>query len=316
MFKKRSIGWTFTALVPAFLLYGAFFAPPWSFPIDSYVRVTQGSSAQEIAEHLKSRGLIRSAVLFDAAIRWYGDTNVIAGEYYFDRRQSLLTIARRITTGDFAVEPTKILVPEGTSVRGIVDLLSQVPEFDTKAFYELAKDKEGRLFPDTYFILPGEDPVAVLKRFEDNFKAQVSQSQVALALSTFGKPLDEILVMASILEKEANNSRDRRLIAGILWSRIELGIPLQVDAVFPYIIGRGSYNLTRKDLQTDSPYNTYVYKGLPPGPITNPGLDAIMDAITPVETDYLFYLADRSGTTYYSVTYEQHLNNRAKYIGS
>ncbi|MDZ4226130.1 MAG: endolytic transglycosylase MltG, partial [Patescibacteria group bacterium] len=229
---------------------------------------------------------------------------------------SVLKVARRVTSGDFDVEPIKITVPEGTSVRGITELLKEVPDFDTQAFYELAQDKEGRLFPDTYFILPGEDPALVLQRFEDNFKAQVTQTQVALAVSAFGRPFEEVVVMASLLEKEANNSRDRRLIAGILWSRIELGIPLQVDAVFPYIIGKGSHNLSRADLRTDSPYNTYTNKGLPPGAITNPGLSAILDAVTPIETDYLFYLADRGGTTHYSVTYEQHLNNRAKYLGS
>jgi len=314
--RKRTTGWALAALLPCMLLYGVFFAPPFSFPIDSYVRLTQGSAAKDVAEHLKDRNIIRSTFMFEAALRWYGDTSIIAGEYYLTGRQGVFTIARRITSGDFDVEPIKITVPEGTSVRGITALLSAVPDFDSEAFYEIAKDKEGRLFPDTYFILPGEDPTLVLKRFEDNFAKQTSQAQVALAVSAFGRPMEEVIVMASLLEKEANNSHDRRLIAGILWSRIELSIPLQVDAVFPYLIGKGSRNLTKADLQTDSPYNTYVNKGLPPGPITNPGLSAILDAVTPTETDYLFYLADRGGTTYYSVTYEQHLRNRAKHLGS
>ena len=317
MFRRRTTGWLL-ATVPLLLLgYGAFFAPPLSFPRDSYVRVAQGSTAADIAVLLKEHKIIRSALVFETAVRWYGDTGIIAGEYYFANSQGLFTVVRRVVSGDFDVEPIKVTVPEGTSVRGITELLKQVPDFETEAFYELAKTKEGRLFPDTYFILPGEDPALVLKRFEDNFNTQVvTNGRVAVAMSALGRPLDEVLVMASLLEKEANNSRDRRLIAGILWSRIELGIPLQVDAVFPYIIGVGSHNLTKVELQTDSLYNTYVHKGLPPGPITNPGLSAILDAVTPIETDYLFYLADRSGTTYYSVTYEQHLRNRAKYMGS
>lgn len=303
-------------MLPFVIFYGALFAPPLSFPGDSYVRVAQGSTAGELASELKDRSIIRSTFVFETVARVFGDTNIIAGEYYFAGPQGLLTVVRRVASGDFAIEPIKVVVPEGTSVRGIAELLKEVPDFDTTAFYELAKDKEGRLFPDTYFILPGEDPSLVLKRFEDNFKAQMTHGQVALAVAAFGRPLEEVLTMASLLEKEANNSHDRRLIAGILWRRIELGIPLQVDAVFPYIIGIGSRNLTRAQLQTDSPYNTYIHKGLPPGPITNPGVSAILDAVTPTKTDYLFYLADRGGTTYYSVTYEQHLQNRAKHIGS
>lgn len=313
---KRKVGWGLVAALPFIILYGALFAPPLSFPADSYVRVAQGSTAADIAAELKERHVIRSALVFETLVRMYGDTSLIAGEYYFAGAQGVLTVAWRFIGGVFEIEPIKVVVPEGTSVRGIVELLKEVPEFDTSAFYELAKDKEGSLFPDTYFILPGEDPALVLKRFEDNFKAQMTHGQVALAIAAFGRPLEEVLTMASLLEKEANNSRDRRLIAGILWRRIELGIPLQVDAVFPYIIGIGSHNLTRAQLQTDSPYNTYVNKGLPPGPITNPGVGAILDAVTPIETDYLFYLADRGGTTYYSVTYEQHLQNRNKHIGS
>ena len=315
-FRRRTVAWSLLALVPLLILYGVFFAAPLSFPADSFMRVAQGSTAEDIAGDLKTRGLIRSTTMFELAAKWYGDRSLIAGEYYFASKQGVLSIAKRLTSGDFDVEPAKITVPEGTSVRGIANMLAEVPDFDEEVFYDLAKTKEGRLFPDTYFILPGEEPATVLQRFEENFQQQMSNPQVAVPIASFGKPLAEVMVMASLLEKEANNSHDRRLIAGILWKRIEMGIPLQVDAVFPYIIGVGSHSLTREDLQTDNPYNTYVHKGLPPGPITNPGISAIIDAVSPTETDYLFYLADRGGTTYYSVTYEQHLRNRAKYLGS
>lgn len=300
----------------AFVVYGIFFAPPRLFPADSYLRVEQGVTVSEISERLKEKSVIRSRFVFQVIAKVFGDRNVIAGEYYFSRPQSSLTIARRLTRGQFDVEPIKITIPEGTSSYGITEMLREVPDFDADAFYELAAAKEGRLFPDTYYISPGEDPKVVIQMMEDNFKAQVNQAGVALAVATFGKPLEEVLVMASLLEKEANNSHDRRLIAGILWNRIENNMLLQVDAIFPYIIGKGTFNVTRAELKTDNPYNTYVHKGLPPGPITNPGLEAIMDAVTPINTDYVYYLSDRKGTMYYSVTYEQHLKNKAKYIGS
>ena len=301
--NNKRVVWICISAFSTVLVYSLFFAPPPSFPVSSYVRIVQGENVSEIAEDLKTRDMIRSKTVFRVLAKLYGDQNVIAGEYFFLNPQSVLTIVRRLVRGTFEVEPVKITVPEGTSVYGITEMLKEVPDFDAAAFYELAAAKEGRLFPDTYFIMPGEDPAVVLRMFEDNFKEQMSEPGVALAIAKFGEPLEEVLVMASLLEKEANNSHDRRLIAGILWERIKNDMPLQVDAVFPYIIGKNSFTITKTELQTDSPYNTYTNKGLPPGAITNPGLEAILDAVTPVETDYVYYLSDRHGTMHYSSTY-------------
>ena len=315
--RKRLVASGTLTVLGSFVIYGAFFAPPPPFPADSYVRVAEGETVAEIATDLKERSIIRSKTVFRVFVRLYGDERVTAGEYYFVEPQSALTIVRRLVHGTFGVLPTKLTIPEGTSVYGIARMLKeQVPEFDAEAFYELAAEKEGRLFPDTYFISPGEDPAVVLRRMEENFNAQVTQAGVALAVAAFGEPFEDIVIMASLLEKEANNSRDRRLIAGILWSRIKNEMPLQVDAIFPYIIGKNSFTITKEELETDSPYNTYTNKGLPPGAITNPGLEAIIDAVTPIDTDYVYYLSDREGTMHYSVTYEQHLRNKRKYIGS
>ena len=134
------------------------------------------------------------------------------------------------------------------------------------------------------------------------------------AIKKSGRTQDEILTMASILEKEASKIKDRQQIAGVLWHRIDVGMPLQVDAVFPYIIGKNTFELTREDLAVDSPYNTYKYKGLPPGPIGNPGLDSILAAATPIKSKYVFFLSDKQGNFHYAVTYAQHLVNKAKYL--
>jgi UPF0755 protein len=120
--------------------------------------------------------------------------------------------------------------------------------------------------------------------------------------------------MASILEEEANNTEDRRIISGILWKRIEKGMALQVDAPFYYLFGKGSSQLTLSDLATTSPYNTYVNKGLPSAPISNPGLDAIKAAINPKSTPYYFYLADRKGITHYATDHDGHVANRNNYL--
>lgn len=130
-----------------------------------------------------------------------------------------------------------------------------------------------------------------------------------------GRTLNEIITMASLIEEEANTKESRRIISGILWQRIKQGMRLQVDAVFPYIMNKFSLQLTKEDLMDDSPYNTYRYAGLPPGPISNPGWDSIYAAIYPAKTSYLYYLSDREGNMYYAKTFEEHKANKAKYLG-
>jgi len=120
--------------------------------------------------------------------------------------------------------------------------------------------------------------------------------------------------MASIIEKESLNGDERQIVSGILWKRISLGMPLQVDATFLYINGKASAELTKDDLNIDSPYNTYRNKGLPPGPINNPGLDAIVAALYPKDSPYLYYLHDKKGKVHYAKTFNEHVANKRKYL--
>jgi len=169
------------------------------------------------------------------------------------------------------------------------------------------------MFPDTYFFHPGQSTETILSVFDNNFRTKMFGVQKQLAAS--GHTLDELVVMASILEKEASKTKDRQMIAGVLWHRIDIGMPLQVDAVFPYIIGKNTFELTTDDLKFDSPYNTYKYKGLPPGPIDNPGLDSIVAAATPIKTKYIYFLSDKNGIFHYATTYAQHMAYRKQYLG-
>jgi len=120
--------------------------------------------------------------------------------------------------------------------------------------------------------------------------------------------------MASLLEEEARTLETRRMISGILWHRIDIDMPLQVDAVFPYILGKNTYEVTLEELKIDSPYNTYKYKGLPFGPISNPGLSSLSAAANPIENDNIFYLADVKGNTYYSKTFDEHKRKKSLYV--
>ncbi|HEV8677630.1 MAG TPA: endolytic transglycosylase MltG [Candidatus Paceibacterota bacterium] len=295
--------------------YSFLLAAPASFPEQTLVAVKKGATLEEVASDLKQQGVIGSATLFELVARIFKGGVVVAGEYALTSPQNVLTMASRITSGDFELVPVKVRVEEGMSAEDITALLKKsVPGFDASGFYALAAPEEGKLYPDTYFILPGEEPALVVFAMTSDFNQHIREVEVASAIAAFGKPLPQVLTMASILEKEAATTQDRRIIAGILWHRIDIGMKLQVDATFSYINGKNSFTLTKADLATDSPYNTYLYKGLPPGPIGSPSIDAIMAAVTPVETSYLYYLSDLNGTVHYSTTYDQHLNKKEQYL--
>jgi len=176
----------------------------------------------------------------------------------------------------------------------------------------LASTSEGFLFPDTYFFLPTASTSAIVEEMRENFNRQTASLQADLLAAD--KSLLEIVTMASIVEKEAYDSEDRRMIAGVLWKRIEAKMRLQVDAVFPYILGKNTFQLTKADLNYDSPYNTYRYAGLPPGPIGSPSLDAITAALNPTESPYWFYLADDEGVTHFAKDFDEHVANKQKYL--
>lgn len=131
-----------------------------------------------------------------------------------------------------------------------------------------------------------------------------------------GRSLEDIIVMASILEGEAKTREDMEIVSGILWKRIEIGMPLQVDTSFVYILGKATEDLTLSDLEVKSPYNTYLYKGLPPGPISNPGLDSIRAAVNPTTTPYLYFLTGNDGKMYYARTFDEHVKNKQKYLNN
>jgi UPF0755 protein len=306
----------FLSGVLVFLIYFISFAPPLTFPAASFVKIKKGQSITETAVQLQEGHIIRSQLLFKVLTRVYGqEARITSGEYFFAAPQPLYTVVHRMMRGDFELTPVRVTIPEGTSVAELTSILKKkIPDFDAEAFLAKAEKKEGYLFPDTYFFLPGVEPETVVAALEDNFNEKIQKQEVLTALAKFGRPLHDVLIMASLLEKEAADMENRRIVAGILWRRISLGMPLQVDAVFPYILGKNTFQVTREDLKVDSPYNTYKYKGLPAGPIANPGLGSILAAVTPVKTNYLFYLTDMDSQFHYSVTYTQHLSNKRKYL--
>ena len=145
-----------------------------------------------------------------------------------------------------------------------------------------------------------------------NFNTKIASSSRDIVAS--GHTLSDIVIVASLIEKEARTIANKRIVAGILWNRLALGMPLQVDAVFGYIFNRDTYSPSFEDLKVDSPYNTYTHTGLPPGPISNPGFDSIDATLHPTKTDYLYYLTGSDNLMHYATTYAGHQTNQRTYL--
>lgn len=297
-----------------FISYLALFRAPSDFPSKKLVEIKEGMPLARISEHLKDLSVIRSELFFEALVTLSaGDSGAISGEYFFAQPISSFSVARKIVNGEYGLTPIKITVPEGSTIYDIARLFDdRFQDFDSVEFLEIVADKEGYLFPDTYLFLPNVKAEQVAREMQYNFKKKIEE--IKEDIISFGEPLKDVIIMASILEKEARTTETRRMISGILWNRLGIGMPMQVDAVFPYINGKNTYTLTLDDLKIDSPYNTYKYKGLPIGPISNPGLDSILAAVNPKKSDNLYYLSDRSGNMYYAEDFDAHKKNKKLYI--
>jgi len=314
--NRRTIVILIATGVIAALMYLFVIQPPENFPTGELVNVPDGETLSQVADDLYQQGAIRSPFVFKVLVKVFGyERGAHAGDYLFKQPESIWSVARAISIGAYGLEPYHIRIPEGATVKEMAAIYSAVlPRFETDAFLAQALPEEGYLFPDTYYFLPNATAATVVQAMRQKFDEE--ELTIATMVQASGHSLHDIVIMASILEREARNPADRRLISGVLWNRLSRGMALQVDATFLYTIGKGSFQLTMKDLTTDSPYNTYTNKGLPPGPIGSPSLDSLEAAAQPTPNGYLYYLADNTGVTHYAKTYQQHLQNKAKYLGT
>jgi len=220
-----------------------------------------------------------------------GDKHISSGDYLFKKGKSVLSVAWQLARGIHGVEPIKITFKEGITKADMAKLLAEkIPSFRKDLFLSDKRSKEGYLFPDTYFIYPLSTTDEILNDITSNFNKKIASIDKDIKAS--GKSLSDIIIMASILEKEAKGKEDAPIISGILWKRIKLGMPLQVDAA----------------------PKTYDESNLPRSPISNPGLSSILYAIHPESSPYLFYLHDDFGQVHYAVDFSEHRSNIAKYL--
>ena len=307
----------FCALVILIALYDVAFSAPYSFAPQTVITINSGSSVDAAAQLLESKSVIRSPKAFDLLVRILAPQKGIkSGDYLFAKKESVFSVAERLIAGKYDLTPVKVTIPEGFDSGQIAQLLSaDMIRFDSSTFLPLARSQEGYLFPDTYFFSPVASNQELVNTMTANFDARTAT--ITPEITAFGRPLSEVIIMASIVEEEAKpetDFTDAQKIAGILWKRLDADKALQVDSPFRYAIGKTTATLTTADLATTSPYNTYINKGLPPTPITNPGLAAILATVTPIATPYWFFLTGDDGKMHYATTFAEHDTNKALYI--
>ncbi len=313
--NKRTGVFLLLVFLAGLSVYIEWVRPPANFPQEELVTVEEGVPLGALALYLEEQHVVRNAFALEVVARLLGgNTAVRAGDYIFKSPKNVVSVAHALITGNFGLEPTRIRIPEGATLADIAQIYDKyLLRFEPNTFIQRTANKEGYLFPDTYYFLPNATEEAVATAMENAFENKVADLLPDIAES--GHTLEEIVIMASLIEKEAWKEDDQRLISGVLWNRIERGMLLQVDATFTYTHNKGTYQITMAELtDEENPYNTYVHKGLPPGAICSPGYSALYAAVHPIESDYLFYLADKDGITHFSATYEEHLQKKRLYI--
>ncbi len=315
-----SIGLFFLGVVFFSLGFGLFLVSPADKGgADQVFIVKEGSSLKEVAGDLEKTGLITNKTLFVlwTRVKGYGK-DIRAGEYALSAAMAPVQLLEILRKGLVILHP--VTIPEGFTTDQIADALAAKGLADKKRFLELTRDRallrqygisgpsfEGYLFPDTYHFSRGMPTLAVLDTMVKRFK-QVVSPLVDKSQGT-GMKFEEVVTLASIVEKETGRPEERPLIASVFLNRLRLGMRLESDPTVIYGIENFGGDLKKKDLTEKTPYNTYVVHGLTPGPIANPGLESIKAVMDPARTDYLYFVSRNDGSHQFSKTLAEH--NRA-----
>ncbi|MDP1845365.1 MAG: endolytic transglycosylase MltG [Candidatus Moranbacteria bacterium] len=294
--------------------------------------IKSGEGVKDIAENLEKSQLVKNKYYFDYYI-WKTNSKgkIQAGKYELRGSMTIPEIVQVVSIGEVVPNETKVTFPEGIDTKQMAEILRE-KGFDADGFlsksdcgcgvktdYDFLKSKpgganlEGFLFPDTYIFYKDATAVSIISRMLLNFDEKLT-SEMRGDIEKSGHSIYEIVAMASILEKEVKSPEDMKIAGGIFWDRIEFGMPLQSCATVAYVLGKEKKQYSYEDTRTSSPYNTYLNKGLPPGPIDNPGMNALRAAAYPTKTDYAYFLTDpETGKTIFSKTIEEHEANKVKY---
>ncbi|ARA98991.1 endolytic transglycosylase MltG [Geobacillus thermodenitrificans] len=306
-----------------------------------HVSIPIGSSVADIAEQLEQKRLIKSATVFRYYVRWKNESGFQAGEYELTRALPMTRIIELLKTGKSLKIGLKLTIPEGSQLVQIADLIAAKTGYKQEEIMKQMNDRayieqlmktypdlltndifhkniryplEGYLFPATYVFADKKPPLPEI------IEAMVAKT--AVVLDTYKDAMKErqmsphqLLTMASLIEEEATEKADREKIASVFYNRLRIGMPLQTDPTVLYALGKHKERVFYKDLKVDSPYNTYIHKGLTPGPIANAGTMSIEAALEPATTDYLYFLATPAGDVIFTKTLDEHNREKAKHIG-
>lgn len=334
----------------AFLIFAAFaalsfvyvfvqnkIAEPFSeIPAERIFLIEKGEGVKAVSSRLEKQKLIGGGFYFEFYVWEKGLAKKLqAGEYILSPTLSVSQIAEIFVSGQTAPADVEITFPEGFTVKNIAEKLESKNLISAEKFsvglgilfsemklkYDFLggvsflpeRPFEGFLFPDTYKFGKNGEIKEILEKFLDNFNAKLAPES-RQEISRQNKTIGQIITMASILEKEVRTEKDMEIVSGVLWKRIESEMPLQVDASIVYVTGKKTGEITYDDLKISSPFNTYLNKGLPPYPISNPGEQAIRAAIYPEQSDYWYYLSKPDGTTVFSKNYSEHQRAKNLYL--
>lgn len=292
---------------------------PENFPTDTAIVIQPGTGVKEIAEKLADENVVRSAqVLYYTILLFHDPTTIKASTYVFDEPLTTYQVAKRLSEGDFSGDLVRLTHIEGERNSKLAERAATVlPEFDSARFMTAAVEHEGKLFPETYLIPPSFTDEELLELLLTTYEDTIEPLRPLIEKS--GLTEEELITLASIVEREANSSTSKKMVAGIFFNRLDIGMALQADATIEYVLDTPIAELRAGELadhleEIDSPYNTYLYPGLPPSPIGNPGLDSIMAVLEPEKSDYFYYITGDDGEFYYAETYNQHLDNIERYL--
>jgi UPF0755 protein len=316
------------AAAAGYVLYGRVHTPFRGYAGgEEFVEIPPGASSREIGDRLIASGVVRDRLTYRAALWLSGSARRLrAGEYRFDRPMTAADVVDQVARGEVFVVP--ITFPEGLTIaemarvfatRGLGEASAFVAEARNAALVaDLdpdARDLEGYLFPDTYTIPRKTGAAAIVRQMVTQFTRELTPD-LRRAAAAQGLSVRELVTLASIIEKETGLAEERPIVASVYANRLKLGMGLQCDPTVIYALAReGRYtgNLRRQDLAFDSPYNTYRYRGLPPGPIASPGRASLEAAAAPASTAFLYFVSRNDGSHVFARTLAEHNRNVTRY---
>jgi UPF0755 protein len=312
-----SAGILFLATMSVCLGFAMFIARPADKDAAKQVVVIrEGTSLKEVARQLEQKRIITSRRLFSLWAKATGRTRIIkAGEYRLGAHMTPEEVLQTLIKGDVIIYA--VTIPEGFTNRQISELLENLGLVPGDEFLRLARDPdilrqygisgrdaEGYLFPETYQFSKGIPARSMLETMLRRFNKALEP--YGPGIKSAGMPLDNIVTLASVVEKETGRPEERPLVASVFLNRLARGMRLASDPTVIYGIHGFDGNLTRKDLETPTPYNTYLIEGLPPGPIANPGLESIKAVLCPAQTEFLYFVSKNDGSHHFSKTLSEH----------